>query len=139
MFIAASAYAQLYRWVDPDSGSIKFSSLPPSDPRVQAELVTPRSGPVPKQPATAGSALPSVAPLDTRWRELLGKLMRVTDKDVVSSPDSVRQDIEMLQALRAELDRTDPAGAPQRERDQLAVLERLRQSLTRAWQPKADK
>ena len=138
MFIAASVHAQLYRWLDPDSGSIKFSSLPPSDPRVQAEVVTPRSGPMPRQPAASGSALPPVAPLDTRWREVLAKLMTVTEKAVLSSPDSVRQDIEMLQALRAELDRTDPAGAPQRQSEQAAVLERLRQALTRAW-PKADK
>ncbi len=101
MFLAASAHAQLYRWVDPDSGSVKFSSLPPSDARVQAEGVTPRSVPLPK----AAPSLPSqqVAPRETRWRELLAKLMTVTEKDVLLSPDGVRQDIEVLQAQRAEL------------------------------------
>lgn len=138
MFIAASAHAQLYRWVDPDSGSVKFSSLPPSDPRIHAEVVAPRSGPIARQPAAASSALPPVAPLDTRWRELLARLMTATEKDVLSSPDSVRQDIEMLQALRAELDRTDPAGAAQRQREERALLERLRQAPSRAG-PKADK
>lgn len=126
-FTAGSAHADLYRWIDPDSGSVKFSSLPPTDARVKAELVTSRSAPLPR--ASAPSASQAVAPLDTRWRELVTRLMAVTANDVLASPDAVRQQIEMLQAMRAELDRSDPPGAPERQKEQLAVLERLRQAM----------
>jgi hypothetical protein len=36
--LAAPAHADLYRWVDPDTGSVKFSNLPPSNPELRAEL-----------------------------------------------------------------------------------------------------
>jgi len=39
LFIALPAHADLYRWIDPDSGSVKLSNLPPSDQRINAELV----------------------------------------------------------------------------------------------------
>ena len=117
LFTAGSAHADLYRWIDPDSGSVKFSSLPPADPRVNAEVITPRSAPL----------------LDTRWRELVARLMAVTAKDVLASPDAVRQQVETLQAMRVELDRSDPPGAPERQKEQLAALERLRQAMAAAW------
>lgn len=37
--VAAPAHADLYRWVDPETGSVKFSTLPPADPHLSAALV----------------------------------------------------------------------------------------------------
>src|SRR5207237_1940670 len=39
LVLAAPAYADLYRWVDAASGSVKFSNLPPADARLGAEVV----------------------------------------------------------------------------------------------------
>lgn len=123
------ARADLYRWVDPDSGSVKFSSLPPSDPRVDAEVITPRSAALPK-PAPP-SPLQQVAPLETRWREMLAQLGALTPQALSRMGDDVRQQLEGYQALSAELDRVDPQGAARREQDALAVLQRLQKGSAR--------
>ena len=125
MFIAASAQAQLYRWVDPDSGSVKFSSLPPADARVKAEVVTPRSAALPK----AAPAAPSqpVAPLETRWREMLARLMALPPQELSRMTEGLRHQLESYQALSSELDRVDPDGAARRREEALAVMQRLRQ------------
>jgi hypothetical protein len=34
--LAAPAHADLYRWVDPHSGSVKLSNLPPENPSAAA-------------------------------------------------------------------------------------------------------
>lgn len=112
LLVAASAHADLYRWIDPDTGSVKLSSSPPSDPRVNAELVTARSGPLPRPPPP--SAMQQVAPLETRWREMLAQLAALTP-----------QQLDAFQALSMELDRVDPQGASRRQREALAVLQRL--------------
>ncbi|HYL26160.1 MAG TPA: DUF4124 domain-containing protein, partial [Burkholderiales bacterium] len=33
--LAAPAHADLYRWVDPDTGSVTFSNLPPANPELR--------------------------------------------------------------------------------------------------------
>ena len=125
MLVAASAHAQLYRWVDPDSGSVKFSSLPPSDARVQAEVVTPRAGALPKAP-TAPPAQ-QVAPLETRWRESLAQLMALSPQALARMNEGLRQQLEAYQALSSELDRIDPDGAARRRDEALALMQRFRQ------------
>lgn len=123
--MAASAHADLYRWIDPDTGSVKFSSLPPSDPRVNAEVVTARSAPLPK-PAPA-PRLQQVAPLETRWREMLAQLTALTPQELSRMGEGVRQQLEAYQALSTELDRVDPEGAPRRQREALAAMQRAQQ------------
>jgi len=69
LVLAAPAYADLYRWVDADSGSVKFSNLPPADARLGAELVPYRAAP---KPAAASSS--SLVALEMRWRALVEHL-----------------------------------------------------------------
>jgi len=45
LILSLPAHADLYRWVDPATGSVKFSTLPPADPRLQAEIVPYRGPP----------------------------------------------------------------------------------------------
>ena len=33
VLLPLTAHADLYRWIDPATGSVKYSSQPPSDPR----------------------------------------------------------------------------------------------------------
>jgi uncharacterized protein DUF4124 len=131
LFIASPAHADLYRWVDPASGSVKLSTLPPSDPRISAELVPFRNPAAPVPQAAAGTApkpaASTLAALEARWSELLAKLAAPAPQDLSRSGEGLRQHAETYEAVRAELDRLDPAGAARRRSESGTLLERLRQ------------
>jgi hypothetical protein len=122
LLVAAPAHADLYRWVDPDSGSVKFSSLPPENPQLHAEVVPYRA---PKQAASAAAAN-SLAALETRWRAAVLQLATKGAQDMARDRGALRQELETYEALRAELDRRDPAGAQRRAAETGAMVERLR-------------
>ena len=118
-----TAHADLYRWIDPASGSVKFSSQPPSDPRIEPEVVRYKAPPPPPKPA--GASLPSNKPdLEARWRLLATELAAIPPQELKTGSDRVRQQVQALEATRAELDRTDPAGAPRRNAELVAILQR---------------
>ena len=121
LVLATPAYADLYRWVDPDSGSVMFSNLPPADPQLGAELVPYRGAP---KPAAASSS--SLVALEMRWRALLVQLAARSPQDMARDRGVLRQELETYEALRAELDRRDPAGAPRRAAETGALVEHLR-------------
>ena len=132
LFIALPAHADLYRWVDPESGSVKLSTQPPSDPTINAELVPFRNpaAPAPQASATAAKPKPAASPvaaLEARWSELLTQLTGAPPQDFSRSGEGWRQQMETYEAVRAELDRLDPAGAARRRSESTSVLERLRQ------------
>lgn len=138
LFVALPAHAELYRWVDPDSGSIKFSNLPPSDPGVSAEVI---SYGAPKPPAAAAAArgekpAPSALTfLEGRWRELLTQFTGIGPGDMNRAGEGLRQHLEAYESVKAELDRLDPAGAARRQSESLSVFERLRQGLGAQFSP----
>jgi hypothetical protein len=121
LVLAAPAHADLYRWVDPDTGSVKFSTLPPANPGLGAELVPYRA---PKPPASSSSSL---AALEARWRALVLLLASRSPQDTGRDRGALREELETYEAVRAELDRRDPAGAPRRAAETGALVERLRQ------------
>jgi hypothetical protein len=61
LLFSGPAWADLYRWVDPQSGSVKFSSQPPPwygdaarervSPKVEVISSQPKSAPVAERPA----------------------------------------------------------------------------------------
>jgi len=121
--VAAPAHADLYRWVDRATGSVNFSTLPPADPQVQAEVVPYRA---PPKPAAAASASSSVAGLEQRWRALVLQLAAKAPQDMSRDRGALRAELEAYEQLRAELDRRDPAGAPRRAAETSVLVERLR-------------
>jgi len=129
-FVAAGAHADLYRWIDPESGSVKLSTLPPPA-GVHAEIVPSRGQPfAPESKAAAASAPKAPSPargtdLESRWRELLGILMRT---DLRSRDEPLRQQLQLFEAMGSELDRIDPAGTARRRAEQAPLTERLRQA-----------
>jgi hypothetical protein len=131
LFIALPAHADLYRWIDPASGSVKLSNLPPSDQRINAELVPFRNPAAlaPKTPAAVKPvpAMGAISALEARWSELLTQLTGATPQDVSRSSSGWRQQVEAYEAVRVELDRLDPAGAARRRAESGSLLERLRQ------------
>ena len=123
---AVHAHADLYRWVDPGSGSVKYSNIPPpwfGDPEKQrsappVEVIRERKPQAPRKPAApreGAAALEStVVALEARWAELGKFLASLPPTADLRADPAVRQQVETYQVLGAELDRIDPAGAARR-------------------------
>ncbi len=129
--LAAPAHADLYRWIDPESGSVKLSSMPPSDPTIGAEIVSYRTPTAPKPPAAPVVSKPPAAgapveALQARWSELLSQLTGAKPQDFNRAGEGIRQQIEAYEAVRVELDRLDPSGAARR-RTETSLIEKLKQ------------
>ncbi|HUQ26261.1 MAG TPA: DUF4124 domain-containing protein [Burkholderiales bacterium] len=116
--MCSAAHADLYRWVDPESGSVKFSSTPPpwfeSGGGPQVERV-PYAAPGARAPAPDPLAPTPVAALQARWQETL----------LTASSQPTKETMQALVALTAELDRADPAGARRRQQEVSNVLRSL--------------
>ena len=133
LIAAPSAQADLYRWVDPATGSVKLSNYPPPAGRA-AEVVPYRGQETPVAPpsvlAGSSSLPPASLPLEQRWRALLQGLGTLPpDADPRTAGPALRRQLEAYQAVTAGLDRVDPAGAAQRREEQAGVFERLRKGL----------
>jgi hypothetical protein len=136
VFLAAPAQADLYRWIDPETGSVKISSMPPSDPTVSAQVVPFRAPAVPKPPTVAlemkppaAAATGDVGALQARFAEILQQLTGVKPQDYGRAGEGIRQQIAAYEAVRIELDRLDPAGAARRQSESASVFDKLKQGL----------
>jgi len=134
--VALPAHADLYRWIDPETGSVKLSSMPPSDPAISAEVVPYRAPTAPKPPAVAPETKPAAAAaasdvgaLQARFAELLAQLTGAKPQDYGRAGEGIRQQIAAYEAVRAELDRLDPAGAARRQSDSTSLFDKLKQGL----------
>lgn len=138
LLLSASARADLYRWVDPATGSVKFSNLPP-EPGVNAQVL-PYQGPVPPKstaPSPASAKPLTVAPadassvpaLEAQFNVLYAQLASAPPESYRNADNKLQGQMQSYEALRAELDRVDPAGAPRRSAATLALVERLKQAL----------
>jgi Domain of unknown function (DUF4124) len=127
---AAPAYADLYRWIDPDTGSVRLSTLPPSDPRASAELL-PYRGMAQKPPPTAAAGAAgqsaSMPALEAELRQLYSRLAAATPQDLAAGGGAFRQQLLRYESVRAQLDSLDPAGAQRRAAEATSLMERLRQ------------
>jgi len=138
--VAFPAHADLYRWIDPETGSVKLSSLPPSDSGVNAEVVSYRAPAAPKPAATAAvskssTAGNSIQVLETRWSEIMKQLTGLTPQDFQRGGEGLKQHMEAYEAVRVELDRLDPAGAARRNAESTSVFDRLRQGFAAQFSP----
>jgi hypothetical protein len=124
---AFAAHADLYRWVERETGSVKYSNTPPpwyGDAEKQrgapAVEVVPYRGPGPASkptPQTEGAAAEAraIARMETRWLELVRFFASLPPStDFSRAGPNIRLQLEAYQTLTAELDRLDPAGAPRR-------------------------
>ena len=144
-FCARQAFADLYRWVDPETGSVKFSSYPPpwhGDPlrerrAPKVEVIPPMRTPVPA-PAFAPAALPGpesggVLEKLNQVRRSIMQSMSVQPpprrEDFARAGDGIKQQVDAYNAVSAELDKIDPGGAAARRAEGQPVLERLMQGL----------
>jgi hypothetical protein len=131
---ALSAHADLYRWVDPETGSVKFSSYPPPwygnedlqrrRPRVEhiPERSTPRSLDSAKEPAQAAAreGAPSVDALERQRRAILQQL-----NEPGRSGEGTQQQLQALATLMEQLDKLNPEGTPARRVEAEALMQKL--------------
>jgi hypothetical protein len=118
-----AARADLYRSVDPETGSVKFSSYPPAAGNAQ---LLPYRGP--------GVPVPDVPALEERRRALQQSLL-LAPADSRGAGDSLRQQAAAYQAISAELDQIDPAGAERRRAEDAGLLEKMRRGLEALRKP----
>jgi hypothetical protein len=135
------ASAELYRWVERETGSVKFSNTPPpwyGDPERErnapaVEVIQYRQPGAPASAATAEKppAMASVIQaLEARWAEL-NKFFAALPPgaEAERAGAGVQQQIQSYDALRAELDRLDPQGVARRRAQEPGVVETLRRGL----------
>ena len=122
------AHADLYRWVDPQTGSVKFSSTPPpwfGDP--EKERGSPAVELVPDR-ARGSTAAPEKKPagglagLEARWADLLRYFASLPPGTDFSG---LQQQLQEYATAGAELTRLDPAGAQRRRAQEAAALARF--------------
>lgn len=120
LLVAPAAHAELYRWIDPQTGSVKLSSVPPPASQQGVEIVPYRGQPSAKPAASEPAAL------EARWRELLGEIAR----GPVANPPSpaLQKRIEEFAAASARLDRLDPGGTARRRAEAEKALQRFLRS-----------
>jgi len=129
-FVSLPAHADLYRWIDPQSGSVKLSSQPPADPDIAAQLVPFRAPAAPRQQSAVpqkSKPAATLAELEARWSQMLTQLS-ATAQNAGRSSQAWQQQLEAYEAVRVELDRLDPAGAVRRRNEAITILERLKQN-----------
>ena len=138
--LALPAQADLYRWVDPQTGSVKFSSYPPpwfgdqarelNAPATEVIVYQAPGAPKPAAPAQPSAAASIIAALESRLaglRQFFSALP--SNADFSRAGSGIQQQIEAYQALSAELDRLDPGGAARRRAQEVGVMETLRRGL----------
>ena len=139
LFVSFPANAELYRWIDRETGSVKFSNTPPpwygdrekerSAPPVE---VVPYRGPgaaakpAPQDPGAATAAR-AVAAMEAQWLELIKFFASLPPStDFGRAGPNIRPQLEAYQALSADLDRLDPDGAPRRRAQVAGALGNIR-------------
>jgi hypothetical protein len=96
---------------------------------VNAQVV-PYQGPLrPKSPPVAAADASSVPALETQFNVLYAQLASAPPQSYRNADNKLQGQMQAYEALRAELDRLDPAGAARRSAATLALVERLKQAL----------
>jgi hypothetical protein len=128
--------ADLYRWVDPESGSVKFSSYPPPwyDDPAQARRAPrvehiPAGADAPVRPDAAGRSNEDarrVELLEARRKAMLQQLSRLTPQSAGERPSqALQKQLEAYAALSDQMDKLDPEGAAARRGEMQMLVEKI--------------
>ena len=141
MLATTPVYADLYRWVDPQTGSVKYSSYPPpwfgqpaleiNAPATEVVVYRPPGAPKPTaEPAKPSAGASVLAALETRLAGLTQFFSALpSNTDFSRAGSGIQQQLEAYQAVAAELDRLDPGGAARRRQQEAGFVETLRRGL----------
>jgi hypothetical protein len=129
LLFPVAALADLYRWVDRETGSVRLSNYPPGASASQVEViryVPPGAPRPPQEPAKPAPKPSSLAALETQWRTLKQALETLPSQaDFSRAGGGFAQQADAYRAVRAELDRVDPAGAARRRAEDQTLMQRL--------------
>jgi hypothetical protein len=140
LLFCGAARADLYRWVDPQSGSVKYSSVPPPwhgdstreavSPKVEVISSQPKPPPAPVAAPVKPAPPPGLGGMEVQWRSTLDELAGLPERpDYARLGESIQKQIQAYEAMREEIDRADPAGAVRRRAAERGVVERLKRGL----------
>jgi Domain of unknown function (DUF4124) len=145
-FLTLPAQAELYRWIDRESGSVKFSNLPPPwfgdpekerhAPAVEVIRYNPAASADAASPQKLSPAASMLSVLEARWAGFMQFFATVpATTDFNRAGAGIQQHIEAYEALRAELDRIDPAGMQRRRSQEAGIFETMRRGLEAQLSP----
>lgn len=132
---AGPAAADLYRWIDPDSGSVKFSSYPPPwygegavqrrGPKVEVIPARDAAG----RPGPAGKAQEggkAIESLETQRKAILQQLPALAARPGSGgSGSALQKQLEAYAALADQMDKLDPEGAAARRGELQMAIEKI--------------
>ena len=134
--------ADLYRWVDPETGSVKFSSYPPpwfGD--AEQEKRAPKVEHIPERTQSATAAEAGSAPgsaldaLEERRKRVMQQIATLPQNDAQRAGAGLKQHLDAYSAVITEMDRLDPKGAERRRAEAQPLLERLVEGLRAQMKP----
>jgi hypothetical protein len=133
-----AALADLYRWVDPETGSVKFSSYPP--PWYGDEAKQRRAPKVEVIPARSdravGSEAASAAQEGAKRMEALEAqrkvlLQQLSKPGAERGNQALQKQLEAYAALTEQMDKLDPMGATTRRGEMQVLIDRIMKGETR--------
>jgi uncharacterized protein DUF4124 len=140
---SGAAIADLYRWIDPETGSVKFSSYPPpwvGDP--EQEKRAPKVEHIPER--SAGAAPAEAAPatgnsldaLEERRKRIMQQLATLPSQpEFQRSGAGLKQQLDAYAAVTSQMDKLDPKGADRRRTEAQPLLEKLVEGLRTQLKP----
>jgi hypothetical protein len=137
LFLGGVAHADLYRWVDPDTGSVKYSSYPPPwygdeamqrrAPKVE-RIPTGRDSPARPEAAAGGTqdTARSYEVLEAQRKAMLQQMPAIAARGGSErGVPALQKQLEAFAALSEQIDKLNPEGAAARRVEAEAVLQKL--------------
>jgi hypothetical protein len=137
LFFGGGAHADLYRWVDPETGSVKYSSYPPpwyGDEAKQrrapkVERIPAGTDPTARTDAAAGGpqdAARNFEVLEAQRKAMLQQMPAIAERGgSVRGVPALQKQLEVFGAVSEQLDKLNPEGAAARRAEAEAVLQKL--------------
>ena len=136
------ALADLYRWVDPETGSVKFSSYPPPwygdaakqrrAPKVEFFPAgrNAAGGPDAANPEQEGAK--RMEALEAQRKSLLQQLARpALQSGAERGAQALQKQLEAYSALSEQMDKLDPGGAGARRSEMQVLIDRIMKGQSR--------
>ena len=137
LFLGGVAHADLYRWLDPETGSVKYSSYPPpwygdeakQRRAPQVERIPAGSDPTKRPEAEAGGlqdTARNLEVLEAQRKAMLQQMPAIAARGgSESGVPALQKQLEAFGAVSAQLDKLNPEGAAARRAEAEAVLQKL--------------
>lgn len=126
------ALADLYRWVDPETGSVKFSSYPPpwygdaaQQRRAPKVEVIPGGRDARVSSEAAGAALESSRRLETLELQRKQLMQQLAKPGGERGPQALEKQLEAYSTLSEQMEKLDPAGAAVRRAEVQLLIDKI--------------